>query len=390
MRPKSIAMLMLAVGCGLVASIGITQLVANHSRTNGSGDSQIIIAQSDIALGEALTPQNAALGDWPKDKIPQGALTRAEDIDGRHTRTRLIAGEPILEGALWGKGAHDQGAAILIPQGYRPVTVKVDLVSGGGSLILPGDRVDVMLHVVKDPSHDIPETITRTILQDVKVFAVNDVTGMEEGKKDTGGKSIVAKTISLLVTPEQAAKVTLASQLGSIQLMMRSPDDNKLTDNVNARPADLWGGSGGRDDDEAGGPSNEKTKRSLAGPSPAAPAPSEAPQRPTWNMRVLKGAAVDDVQFEATDATVNPASPSGAGKGIVDLALKSLGIAVNPPSPSCTWKIVSGAPADPAPKDNLPTVEPPFPRPAMARPPLAHPPESRLEPKKNAPDKSAT
>jgi pilus assembly protein CpaB len=318
-------------------------------------------------LGEPLTQQNVTLADWPKDKIPQGAITRTEDIEGRRSRTRLIAGEPILEGALWGKGAHDQGAAILIPQGYRPVTVRVDLVSGGGSLILPGDRVDVMLHVVRDPARDIPETITRTILQDIKVFAVNDVTGMEEGKRDTGGKSIVAKTISLLVTPDQAAKVTLASQLGSIQLMMRSPDDNKLTENVNARPVDLFTDSkgGGREDEEAGGPNNEKAKVALGKPGGAALPPNEAPQRPTWTMRVLKGAVVDDVQFQPADANADPASPS------------------------CVWKIISGGQAtsaeEPAAEENLPAADPQLPRPPAARP--AGP---RSDPKKSAPDKSLT
>jgi pilus assembly protein CpaB len=361
-------MLMLAVGCGLVASIGITQLVANRNHPEGPGESQgIFVADSDIALGEPLTPQNVKLADWPKDKIPQGAITRSEDIEGRRSRSRLIAGEPILEGKLWGKGARDQGAAYLIPPGYRPVTVRVDLVSGGGSLILPGDRVDVMLHVVKDLGHDIPETITRTILQDVKVFAVNDVTGMEDGK-DGGGKSIVAKTISLLVTPDQAARVTLASQLGAIQLVMRSPDDNKLTDNAHARPADLFANDnpeGGREKEEAGGSSGKgllDMLGSMKNKPAVAPPATDVSQRPTWNMRVLKGATVDDIQFEPADA--DAAAPTGA------------------------WKITGapgGSASDPAANENPPAVEPQLPK---TQPPAARPPESRPDPKKTVADKS--
>ena len=70
----------------------------------------------------------------------------------------------------------------MIPKGYRVVPVKVDLVSGGSSLILPGDRVDVMVHLVRDPCREIQETVTRTILQDIKVFAVNDVVDLEKEK----------------------------------------------------------------------------------------------------------------------------------------------------------------------------------------------------------------
>jgi pilus assembly protein CpaB len=216
-----------------------------------------------------------------------------------------------------------------------------------------------MLHTVKDMSHDIPETITRTILQDIKVFAVNDVTGMEEGKKDNSGKSIVAKTISLLVTPDQAAKVTLASQLGTIQLVMRSPDDNKLAESVVARPADLFtdAKSGVREDDEGGGPNNEKSKPGgAAKKAAAAPVVSEEPARPTWNMRVLKGSAVDDVQFEPVDAGADPASAS------------------------CVWKIVSGGSASPAgdaDKESPPAVAPQLPELPVDRPPPARPPESR-------------
>ena len=125
----------------------------------------------------------------------------------------------------------------MIPKDYRIATVRVDAVSGGGSLILPGDRVDLMVHLVRNPDGGISETVTRTILQDIKVFAVDNVVTMEKDKD--GNKSIAAKTISLLVTPEQAAKIDMATHMGSINLVMRSPDDDKQGPNVEARPEEL-------------------------------------------------------------------------------------------------------------------------------------------------------
>ena len=113
----------------------------------------------------------------------------------------------------------------MIPKGYRVVPVKVDLVSGGGSLILPGDRVDVMVHLVtrSRPRHsrdgDADDPARHQGLRRQRRG------GPGEGKD--GGKSIAAKTISLLVTPEQAAKVMLATQMGIVNLVMRSPEDDQ-------------------------------------------------------------------------------------------------------------------------------------------------------------------
>jgi pilus assembly protein CpaB len=306
MRPKSLALLLLALGCGLVASAGITRVMAKRDVKPESlpGDSQaIFVAMADVGMGDLLTSQVLKLEQWPKDKIPPGAISRIEDIEGRRTRSRLYAGEPVLENKLLGKGASQQGATALIPKGYRVVPVKVDLVSGGSSLILPGDRVDVMVHLVRDPARDIPETVTRTILQDVKVFAVNDVLDLEKDKD--GGKSIIAKTISLLVTPEQAATITLATQLGSVNLVMRSPEDDLQAPNSQARPSELFGLAG----------KSEREKEKLQAPpepKPVEKAPVAAAPRGSWTMRILKPGTVDEVSFEAED--LNAASASALGQ----------------------------------------------------------------------------
>ena len=113
---------------------------------------------------------------------------------------------------------------------------------------MPGDRVDVMVHLVRDPAREIQETVTRTILQDIKVFAVDDVVDLEK-EKDSSRK-IAAKTISLLVTPEQAAKVMLATQLGTINLVMRSPEDDQQIANAQARPGELFAGPAKADRDK--------------------------------------------------------------------------------------------------------------------------------------------
>jgi pilus assembly protein CpaB len=317
MRPKSLALLLLALGCGLVASIGITQVLSSRNADSGAAtaDTQpVYVAVTDIALGDLLSGPLVKLEHWPKGKVPPGAISRLEDAEGRRARTKLFAGEPILDHRLLGKGASEQGATALIPKGYRVVPVKVDLVTGGSSMILPGDRVDVMVHLVKDLSRDIQETVTRTILQDIKVFAVDSVMDLEKEKEP--GKTIAAKTISLLVTPEQAAKVMLASQLGSVNLVMRSPEDDQQGVAVQARPSELFApgakaergketlvdGSDASLNDKANGLLGFLNSMKGKKTPPAAVAAETGP-RETWSMRLLRPGSVDQVDFEADPAT---------------------------------------------------------------------------------------
>jgi pilus assembly protein CpaB len=372
MKPKSIALLLLALGCGLVASIGITEVMRRNATASAAGETQpLLLAVTDIGLGDQLTPQAVKLEEWPKDKVPVGALARLEDAEGRRARTKLYAGEPIMETKLLSKGASAQGASALIPAGYRVVPVKVDLESGGGSLILPGDRVDVMIHVVRDPSREIPETVTKSILQDIKVFAVDDVVDLEKEKENR--KSIVAKTISLLVTPDQAAKLMLASRMGSINLVMRPPDDDKMAPNTSAKPGDLFGSSVRADrgkeslmeppaPDLAG-----KTKgmldflNSIKGKpvEKALPAADPPTPRDQWTMRLLKPGAIDEVTFELDETRTALASPLGLWK--TTAAANGAG-GVRPA------KLPSKLPAAQSPAAGPTDAAPPLPEPNAAKP----------------------
>ncbi|MFZ5829230.1 MAG: Flp pilus assembly protein CpaB [Planctomycetota bacterium] len=326
MRGKSLALLTLALGCGLVASIGITQVVAKRSGDAPalSGETTtIFVALKDLGMGDVLSPDVLRLEQWPKDKLPPGALTDIKEVEGRRTRTRLWAGEPILESKLYGKNEVVGSLTPLIPKGYRVLGLKVDDVSATGNLIKPGERVDVLMFVERKPDKGIYETTTKTVMQDVKVFAVNDDVGMDQ---DRDPKTIRAKVISLLVTPEQATKLTLASEMGRIRLVMRRPDDDTQTADADTRPDELFGGGPDTGDqsaeDRASGGTQTKAdtggmgkafldileaaRRGAAATRTAAA--GLAPGAPTWTMRILQPGAVNDI----TMAMVQEPSPSGA------------------------------------------------------------------------------
>ena len=202
----------------------------------------------------------------------------------------------------------------MIPKGYRVVSIRVDAVSGGGNLLLPGCRVDLLVHMAKNVNLGIRETTTRTILQDIKVFAVNNVVAMDANGPET--KSIQARTVSLLVTPAQAEKVTLATELGSIKLVMRGPEEETEVQTEGALPRELFGDSdkANRGKEEATQPTGlnnlkEQGKGFLEylnalreKANVEKPAPPE-PAQETWSVRILAGADVNEVTLRGPAST---------------------------------------------------------------------------------------
>ena len=323
MRAKSLLLLMLALGCGLVASIGITQVMAKRDSktvvTTGEMDT-IFVAMEDIPMGDPITAQMIKLEEWPKGRIPPEALTKIKDVERRRPKTKIYKGSPILDNQLLDKDESERGATTHIPKGYRVVSVKVDNVSGGGSMILPGDRVDVLVHLRK--SQDVDITTTRTILQDVKVFAVNDVFDLDS---TDGNSRLAAQTISLVVTPEDAEKLTLASELGKVRLVMRSPEDDGEVITQGAEINELFGIAGSSDrSSEASPPPPVEPQKDAADAadfvqwlnSQQAAVPAEVEKPPAtdnWRMRVISAGEVSEVMLASESEPSSPEAPATGG-----------------------------------------------------------------------------
>ncbi len=318
MRTRSVILLALALVCGLIAAIGINQVMANRKNEHRpTGETKaIFVATMDIAPGDPITPKSVKLEEWPAGKIPEDALSQIEQMDGRRAKVKLYPGEVLRDIKLFKKGETGHLATELIPHGYRVVAVEVDEVAGGGALIRPGDRVDVLIHLERNPHKGIETTTTQTVLQDAKVFAVGAVFKVDPGRDDE--KSLQAKTISLLVTPEQAQKVTMASEMGKIRLTLRSHSDSMQSNLSPTSPSFLHhlgeGASRLQESLFKPGPaeSNELPKRSgildflnqLSKESKTEPAARESspvamePKSDEWTMRVLTGEQVADVRMQ--------------------------------------------------------------------------------------------
>jgi pilus assembly protein CpaB len=226
----------IACVCGLVASIGVSQYMERAAGSMGDqvATQEIFVAMADINIGEELNAQNIKMEEWPKDRVPAGAISVLEDIEGRFPRTRLYAGEPILVAKLM--DSNDGSKSVDIPKGYRVVSVKVSVESSVSGLVQPGDRVDLMVYLRKNS--EVPETGTKTILRDVNVFAVDAET---ERRMDADGQARDVRTVSLLVQPDQAESVMLASELGMLYLSLRRPDDDSEDDSEGVTIKQLLG-----------------------------------------------------------------------------------------------------------------------------------------------------
>ncbi|WP_425617434.1 Flp pilus assembly protein CpaB [Anatilimnocola sp. NA78] len=237
MRMKSLILIFIALGCGLVASIGISQVMERGRANAGSGGVEmedILVTLKDIDINSSFDAQNVKLEPWPKVKMPEGAVRNLEELKDKFARQRFIKGEPILIDKIT-----DQVGAVapLIPPGFRamPVKVEEDTVMKG---ISPGDRVDINLYVKR--GEEINASGVYTIMKAVRVFAVGSNT---EKVIDPKGQEAAFRTVSLLVTPEQMRDLTGALQIGRVTLALRHPNETGDDKGDNVTPlADILKG----------------------------------------------------------------------------------------------------------------------------------------------------
>ena len=298
MRPKSLILLALAGGCGIVASIGISQVLDGNRGPSSIETQPIYVALHNINLGDPIDASMVSLQEWPKDKIPPGAISQLEDLESRRPRTAIIEGEPILEGKLLAPGAMADPIS-QIPPDMRLVTISVDAETSAAGLLSPGDRVDIQLFVRRDTRNGINEPKTKVILQNIRVYAVDQAV---QRTVEGGDARTVAKTISLLLTPEQAGKVHLAEKVGELSLIPRNPDDETVDAYVEITLDDLWGegdkSSRELEQNREGEEENGSTSGGLLSAiQQALPAPE--PKDPPFVMEIVLADVVTEQLFDA-------------------------------------------------------------------------------------------
>jgi pilus assembly protein CpaB len=219
LQPKVI--IFMAIISGAVATYGIHNYIENQAFKEEKPAvivAPVVVAKEDISVGTTIQPGLLKVLEWPVDIIPPGSFIDSTQVVNRVTRTEIFVNEAVIENKLAPEGSAG-GVTSLIPPGMRAITVAVNVVSGVAGFILPNTRVDVLTTV---SNSNQPKT--KIILQNVLVLAVDQT----YRKNDDDHVSV--KSVTLLVTPEEAEKLTLASTEGKLHLVLRnSSDEGKKT-----------------------------------------------------------------------------------------------------------------------------------------------------------------
>ncbi|MFN9717210.1 MAG: Flp pilus assembly protein CpaB [Planctomycetota bacterium] len=214
MKNQAVVLLVVAVGCGLVAMLGVKQAISQKT-VEPEETIQVLQVIDDIAPGTPLDEINTQFVNVPVSAVPEGAVRTKEEYEERALTIPAVPGDWILKSKLGEKGQF--GAVNNIPPGMVVVTIPVDATQSHSGMLRPGNRIDLLL-TYADATAGISIQKAITVLEFVEVFAVdNRVAGTN---KDGDAE---AKNITLLVTPEQGKAVTLARRIegGTLSTLMR-------------------------------------------------------------------------------------------------------------------------------------------------------------------------
>ncbi len=235
MKPKTMILLVLAVGCGLGASFMTSRLLAERGNTEDPEKVSVLVARKDLATGASIVnPQDMfAPKEFNRGQEPKGAIENHDQLKGKVLKQALREGDHVRPEDLMSD--KDQWMTYLLPKGYRAIGLRVNIQdTAGGFAALPLSRVD-LLSTVRKPNDK--ESYCHTLLQNVLVLAADQTMHAEQGKG-----AMPATTVTLAVTPEEAQRVFLAQQMGPLSLALRSFQDKQKVEVSKTTGDSLHGG----------------------------------------------------------------------------------------------------------------------------------------------------
>ena len=267
-----IGFLALALGAG-VAFVVYKNLQFRMGVGNDPGV-DVVLATNDLQVGAKLGDRDVRIARIPASVAPPTVFHSASKIVGRGVILPIQKGEFVLPSKLAGENA-GSGLPSLIPSGMRAVSVRVNEVVAVAGFVVPGTRVDVLLTGTPPGSK---EPVTTTVLENALVRAVG------QRIEGTSGDPQTAPVITLLVSPEDAQKLTLATSEGRIQLSLRNLVDSEQQNLDLIRDSALYRGSAP--------PPDTSAKPRVAKAKPTAPAPPAI-----YSVEVIRGHELSTTKF---------------------------------------------------------------------------------------------
>src|SRR5216684_1564225 len=222
-----------ALALGAIVSFAVYRALQSRAAGDAPPGVDVVIAANDVPVGAKIEDKDVKVVRFPSGDLPPSCFHLKSSVVGRGVVLPIAKGEFFLPNKLAGENA-GSGMPSLIPPGMRAVSVRVNEVIGVAGFVVPGTRVDVLL--TGNPSN-APDQQTTTVLENVAVIATG-----QKLERNTAGEPQLTPVITLLVSPGDAQKLTLATTQGKIQLALRNPLDTKQQELASVATSALYRG----------------------------------------------------------------------------------------------------------------------------------------------------
>ena len=283
-RNRTLLVLAVAVGLAGLATYGVFRTIKSIPvRQVEVATKHVVVAAENLPLGTRVSKEQLKVVGWPAATPVEGTFASIDAVVGRGLISPVQANELLTETKL---APIEAGAGLSpsIPAGMRALSVKTNDVIGVAGFTVPGARVDVVV-VVKDRDN----SMARVVVSNLQVLTAGTKYDIEQAKD---GKPMPSSVVTLLVTPEQAERITLAQSNGSITLVLRNPLDVTPTATNGVRMAGLMGSPSTAPVEK---PAPKRTKVSVSEVVIAPPPPPPAPRPIVETIRAGKR-TVEDVK----------------------------------------------------------------------------------------------
>lgn len=288
MNQRFISVLIFAFLVAAGASLLLYRVLTSRvSAKSSAPTTKVVLAARNLDPGTLIKDSDLKMGDWA-GPIPAAAAQKREDVIGRGVVAAIYDSEPVLESRLAPKGAGG-GLAAMIPAGMRAFAVRVNEVVGVAGFVVPGMRVDVLISGnPPGSSSSVTGTQTRTLIQNIEVLSAG-----QDFKKDAEGKPIQVQVVNLLVTPQQAEMLSLATNQTTIQLVLRNPLDTQIAKTQGTALSLLFGVQAPPPRPAEPAP---RVRRAPVAP-PAAPVAVKEQPKPAFVVEMITGTKRAEAKF---------------------------------------------------------------------------------------------
>lgn len=306
-QTRTILVLAIGVVMAAVATFAVYKAVQNMPVQQVEvANYQVVVAAKSLGMGALVKEGDVKLIAWPSSSPVPNGHSDVKAVMNRGLLSSVVENEPLTESKLAPVEA-GAGLQTTIPQGMRAMAVRVNEVVGVAGFVVPGTKVDVMVTIRRGD-----QSMTKTVTSNTQVLTAGENVDQEKARE---GKAISVTAVTLLVTPVDAERITLAQSQGELMLALRNPMDTDATETTGAVVNDLFGAPRPTTVQTDSQPRPQRVRPRMA----PAPAP-EAPKVQPYMVESIKGGGKTTQELKEVirkDAD-KPATDKGADdKGVI-------------------------------------------------------------------------